>query len=56
MLPHRGCIDEVVQDLGVEPPESLKDAEVTKRLKAFRDASFVGNGEEGEEIEFDAES
>ena len=56
MLPHRGCIDEVVQDLGVEPPESLKDAEVTKKLKAFRDASFVSNGEDGKEIEYDAES
>ncbi|MDZ7688916.1 MAG: alpha/beta hydrolase [Halobacteriales archaeon] len=44
MLPTMGCIEEVVRDFGVEPPESLKDADVTKNLKAFRDVSAVENG------------
>ena len=49
MIPRRGCVDEVVRDFGVDPPESLKDSNVSKNLRAFRDASVVTNGIDTEE-------
>lgn len=49
MLPRKGCLEEVVRDFGVDPPESLKDAEVTKSLKAF------GNGTVGATAETETE-
>ena len=55
LLPHRGCIDEVVNDLGVDPPESLKDPDVTKSLKAFEEAEAYSNGEGDDEMVFDPE-
>lgn len=51
LLPETGCVEEVVRDFGVEPPESLKDADVTRSLKAFDDAGAVGNGEGEDENE-----
>jgi len=45
LLPQRGCVDEVVNDFGIDPPESVKDADVTRSLKAFDGAGAVGNGE-----------
>lgn len=38
MLPDRGCIDDVVGDFGIEPPETLEETDVTKRIEAFSDA------------------
>lgn len=35
MLPSRGCMQEVVRDFGVEPPESLENAEITERIETF---------------------
>jgi len=35
MLPSRGCMQEVASDFGVEPPESLENAEITKRIETF---------------------
>lgn len=55
LLPHRGCIDEVVNDFGVHPPESLKDADVTKSLKAFDEAESLSNGEGDGKTVFDTE-
>jgi len=48
MVPRRGCVDEVVRDFGVDPPERLKDADVSKSLRAFRQAN-VGNGTSDED-------
>ena len=55
MLPSTGCIEEVVRDFGVEPPETLKDAEVTKSLKAFKRAEYADNGKKVEGVRFDPE-
>lgn len=38
LIPSRGCMDEVVQDLGIEPPEELEETELTKRIETFSDA------------------
>jgi hypothetical protein len=45
MLPKTGCVEEVVRDFGVDPPESLKDAEVTKSLKAFGNGTVEATAE-----------
>jgi hypothetical protein len=37
LIPDRGCIDEVVEDFGISPPESLEDTELTKRIETFSD-------------------
>jgi hypothetical protein len=55
MLPSTGCIEEVVRDFGVEPPETLKDAEVTKSLKAFKGVEYADNGKKVEGVRFDPE-
>jgi hypothetical protein len=38
LIPDRGCIDEVADDFGVSPPESLRDTEITRRTETFSDA------------------
>ncbi|MFP4188246.1 MAG: alpha/beta hydrolase [Halobacteriales archaeon] len=37
LIPERGCIDEVVDDFGVSPPESLEDTEITRSIDTFSD-------------------
>lgn len=37
LIPERGCINEVVEDFGISPPESLEDTDVTRRIEAFSD-------------------
>lgn len=38
LIPSRGCMDDVVQDFGIEPPGELEDTEVTRRIEAFADS------------------
>jgi hypothetical protein len=37
LIPERGCMDEVADDFGVSPPESLEDTEITRRIGTFSD-------------------
>lgn len=37
-LPEKGCVDEVVEDFGIKPPEEVAEEDLTTEIEAFEEA------------------